>query len=710
MLTQSLNGIWNYKIGKGGERKIKVPFSALAVGHSECSRSFHVAAEYEKIYLKFDGITYSAKVFVNEAEIGKMLPYCEYSFDITDCVKRRGNSLRVELEDISPAFGPTEGWENFGGIIRDVSLVYLPENHIENVFAHSVLTENYKSAELTVETECTNTNNSEFEISLSYGGKSVLEYTQSALEAPVKVTINDIHPWSPENPELYVLTVRLKTCGTVTDTYICKYGFRELSHDRHRFFLNGRPLFLVGVCKHEMVADSGHCPTERQMRDDLLMIKETGCNFVRLVHYPHNKKILDFADEIGLFVSEEPGLWWSDTSDTEIAKASLEVLKRTILRDRNHPCIAFWLCFNECRFTENFLIDSASVCRKYDPTRMVSGANCMSNEDTKKYYSICNFDFYTMHPYSATFERARQSAEFLNDKPLIFTEWGGYYVYNNPSLLADFIEEMNRLYTEASDDGALAGAFFWCWAEVNDFNRGAPACTDGRLKEGLVTYDRKPLLNFDAFCKSVSEIGKKKEETPFWHTAEIEMDFGKNYLKNGDFHRLEEKMKQISTEMSPSSVMRPRKLTKGPVLKEVLSLNDIPVMICDGDELQIEYNRFTENVTIVGLVSMSKGYPLSGEYGEDVFTLEISYDSGETEKHAFKNGVDVTTAFTVHKSSRINPVAESAKRTLTFGYDKNFECYVINSVTLKTENRSKIKQLSFHSSDNGYDLLLYGVF
>ena len=172
----------------------------------------------------------------------------------------------------------------------------------------------------------------------------------------------------------------------------------------------------------------------------------------------------------------------------------------------------------------------------------------------------------------------------------------------------------------------------------------------------------------------------------------------------------EEKMKQISTEMSPSSVMRPRKLTKGPVLKEVLSLNDIPVMICDGDELQIEYNRFTENVTIVGLVSMSKGYPLSGEYGEDVFTLEISYDSGETEKHAFKNGVDVTTAFTVHKSSRINPVAESAKRTLTFGYDKNFEGYVINSVTLKTENRSKIKQLSFHSSDNGYDLLLYGVF
>ena len=95
-----------------------------------------------------------------------------------------------------------------------------------------------------------------------------------------------------------------------------------------------------------------------EMETDMRMIKEMGCNFVRLVHYPHNKRILDIADRLGLMVSEEPGLWWSDTSLSEVAGGSTEVLRRTILRDRNHPCIVFWLCFNECEFTEEFLTSS----------------------------------------------------------------------------------------------------------------------------------------------------------------------------------------------------------------------------------------------------------------------------------------------------------------------------------------------------------------
>ena len=141
-------------------------------------------------------------------------------------------------------------------------------------------------------------------------------------------------------------------------------------------------------------------------------------------------------------VSEEPGLWGSDTSLPEVANGSLEVLKRTILRDRNHPSIVFWLCFNECKFTEKFLADSATVCRKYDPTRRVSGANCMTNEETLYHYNKCKFDFYTMHPYSDTFKRSKTSAEILHDKPLLFSEWGGYHVYDNPHLLLDFMSEI----------------------------------------------------------------------------------------------------------------------------------------------------------------------------------------------------------------------------------------------------------------------------
>ena len=102
--------------------------------------------------------------------------------------------------------------------------------------------------------------------------------------------------------------------------------------------------------------------------------------------------------------------------------------------------------------------------------------------------------------YSDTFARARESARVLNDKPLMFTEWGGYFVYDNPHLLTDFMNEMYKLYLQSDQDGALAGESIWYWAELNDFNRGKPACIDGALKEALVDKYRNPTMIYVPFC------------------------------------------------------------------------------------------------------------------------------------------------------------------------------------------------------------------
>ena len=87
MRTQSLNGTWMYRIGRGPETPREVPFSALAVGHSECRRSFVPAQKAGITLLKFDGITYYAQVFLNDRLLGEMLPYCEYEFEISDIVE-----------------------------------------------------------------------------------------------------------------------------------------------------------------------------------------------------------------------------------------------------------------------------------------------------------------------------------------------------------------------------------------------------------------------------------------------------------------------------------------------------------------------------------------------------------------------------------------------------------------------------------------------
>lgn len=715
MRTQTLNGEWLYRIGHGDERPITVPFSALAVGHSECRRCFNLEHTSERVFLQLDGIAYVGRVFLNGTFLGEMLPYSEYRFDVTQVVRPQSNELRVELEDIAPAFGPTAGWENYGGIIRDVSLVYLPANHITDVFAHSVLSDDYQSAVLTVETACSEMEGSAFDISLLNGDRAVLSYSQAAGEN-LAVCVNDIELWSPESPRLYCLRVTLRQHGRVLDERQINIGFRSLTCDRHRFFLNGQPIFLAGVCKHEMVGGSGHCPTEAQIEADLRAIKAAGCNFVRLVHYPHGKRVLELADKIGLMVSEEPGLWWSDTADERVKNGSLEVLRRTILRDRNHPCVAFWLCFNECRFTEQFLLDSAAVCRKYDPTRMVSGANCMSDADTKKYYNLCGFDFYTMHPYSPTFDRARDCARILNDKPLLFTEWGGYHVYDNPHLLTDFLMAMNALYLNASedlkaaDDGALAGAFFWCWAELNDFNRGRPACIDGNLSEGLMTAERQPTLIYDAFCRAIRRMGQPEEEVPFWMEPVLPLEGAARNALSADLgDGFSAYMASLAAMEREKKSMRFRVLKKGSVLEGAGALNARPMVLCDGADVTVGCDIRTQKITLCGLCSLKKGYPLSGEYGETAAFIELTFEDGAHQAIPLRNGIEITTAFALYQSSRINPVAERARRAALFGYEKNFEQYVMNALTVDMENASALRQIRLRSSGCGYDVLMYGI-
>ena len=710
MKIESLSGIWMRRIGCGEEHSQTVPYSTLAVGRSTCRRSFTVQ-DFTRLFLKLDGITYHATVLLNGEVLGEMLPYCEYEFEITDRVRVGENELTVELEDLQLSFGPTAGWENFGGIIRDVSLIYRDENFITDVFFKSTLQNDYRDATVTVDVTTDRPTAGQARVELFDGdGTCVLSYCQAVGAGETK-SVSGVRLWSPDTPNLYRLCVTFLEDGAAVDSYTCSVGFRELSCERHRFLLNGKPLFLKGICKHEMIGDSGHVVTPAQIEEDLRMIKSTGCNFVRLVHYPHCRVTVDIADRLGLMVSEEPGLWWSETAHEEVARGSLEVLRRTILRDRNHPAIVFWLSFNECRFTEKFLADSARICRELDPTRLVSGANCMSNEDTLIHFNKCGFDFYTMHPYSSSFERAQKSAQMLCDKPLLFTEWGGHYVYDNPGYLRECIRKMAALYHQNSDEGALAGAFLWCWADYNDFNRGAP-CVNGELFEGIVTMDRQKHLCYDAFCEELARIEEPPAASEYAFAAFSEIGGDALTYVSGDvgFERV---MDDIADEARalPFYAMRQRKIKVGPRLAraEVEGLAATPAVLNDGGRLVYECSRVIDTLTLIGLTSPRKGYPIGGELGETVATVRIYTESGVTER-ILRNGREVTTAYATLASSRIDPVADLAPRFAEFSYDQNFEKYVINRLDIDLDSPTCVDRVEIESRDNGYQLLMYGVF
>ena len=715
MKKQALNGKWLYRVGKGTETEREVPFSALCVGHSECRRIFDLEFTAKKYLLKLEGITYSAKVTLNGEYLGDMLPYCEYVFDVTGAIKPENNELLVELEDIAPAFGPTAGWNNYGGIIRDVYLFFADEAYLEDVFFYSELKNGYKDADYTIETKISAEIDASVRYTLSFDGKAVDSFVAPAGVNKVTRTVENVLLWSLDTPNLYQLRAVLIKDGKEIDSYECNVGFREIKCDRHRFIINGSPLFLLGVCKHEMLYGYGHTVPKAEIERDLRRIKDTGCNFVRLVHYPHSKATLDIADKLGLMVSEEPGLWWSRTEVPEVSKGSLEVLKRTVLRDRNHPCIAFWLSFNECRFTEQFLIDSARVCRECDPTRMVSGANCMSNEDTLKYYNICGFDFYTMHPYSETPQRGLDSAKILHDKPLLFTEWGGYHVYENPHLLSDFIRKFYALYEQNSDEGALAGAFFWYWREVKDYGRGKPACVDGTLKEALVCADGEPTMIYEAYKNTWQSVQAESSytDTYYYEPCAYLNNSALNYIGGGaSYLEAFERAKPSEWEKQKFNGMRYRRMTIGPVLQheETKGIALTPYVICDGTKACFDGAKNNGKITVLGAVSMSKGYPISGEYGETAAVLEVSYSDGKSEKIELRNGIEITSVYTSIGSSVIEPIAEKSVPFARFGYERNFENYLINSLSLPLSADSDVIKVTVSSACNGYDVLIYGVY
>ncbi len=708
MIRQSLNGRWSYETARGEREEITVPFSLTPVGRSIVGRHFSLDEKSGRYFLFFEGITYAARVFLNSKLLGEMLPYCEYRFEITDIVESE-NELVVELDDIEPKFGPSAGWGNYGGIIRGVYLENSEAEYIKDVFFHSELENDYRDAKFIVEVEVDGKTYDEVEVELRYDGKTVDKYTVLHKDSWRKIT--GVSLWSPDEPNLYELTVTLKKDGRIIDEYFKKVGFREFKCSKHRFILNGKELFLQGVCRHEVMDDYGHTVPEEIVKNELAEIKRTGCNFVRFVHYPHSKRAVELADELGIMISEEPGLWWSDTSDPEISAGSLEVLRRTILRDRNSPSIMFWLCFNECKFTEQFLIDSARVCRETDPTRLVSGANCMSDDDTLKYYNICGFDFYTQHPYSPTVDRAVEAAKKLNDKPLMFTEWGGYDLYDNPALLKRFISRFYELYLQNDSEGALAGASFWYWSEGFDYNRGKPFCVDGRLKESLKTGDGKKTLIYDAFVDGFKEAKNPVKAEELYEYISLDELEGKKAALCDAVTDLEALRVKAEERMKPGvERLRHRKITVGPILQkeEIKGISLVPYLL--KDNLTFTLNAKSDCLTIIGATSLRKGYPLSGDYGETVALLTVEFACGETKEIELKNGEHFTTAFTTIASSRINPLASKATAFARFSYDKNFENYIINKLEIPFGEEKSVTAVKISRLNDEYDLLFYGVF
>jgi len=191
-----------------------------------------------------------------------------------------------------------------------------------------------------------------------------------------EIIIKEVSPWSAETPNLYKLVLAIFNLdGDLIETVSTKIGFRSVELKNGQMLVNGEPIIIKGVNRHEHDPVMGRTVDEDLMVKDILLMKQFNVNAVRTSHYPNHPRWYELCNEYGLYVMDEANLeshafWSKFTLDPVWRPAFLDRAKRMVLRDVNHPSIIFWSLGNEAGYGPNH--DAmAEWIRNYDPSRLI---------------------------------------------------------------------------------------------------------------------------------------------------------------------------------------------------------------------------------------------------------------------------------------------------------------------------------------------------
>lgn len=361
-------------------------------------REFYIDEDIEdkRVILRFEGVDSAFHVWINGSEVGysqgSRLPS---EFDITPYVKTGRNILAVRVYQWSDgSYLEDQDMWWLSGIFRDVYLIIRPEVYVRDIFIVGDLDEKYESGTLKVKLELTNTKRKEIDsyrisfVFLDGSYKTIKEEEREVSLKPLEEKIFEIEfsvdnprKWSAEDPYLYNLIIILKDKkGNILEVIPNKVGFRKVELKNGVFLVNGVPIKLKGVNRHEHHPDFGRAVPIEWAEQSIILMKRHNINAVRTSHYPDDPRFYDLCDKYGIYVIDETDLechgfaFTGDinriSNDPEWQEAYIDRIERTVHRDKNHPCVIFWSLGNESGFGINHKA-MAEWCRKNDPTRLI---------------------------------------------------------------------------------------------------------------------------------------------------------------------------------------------------------------------------------------------------------------------------------------------------------------------------------------------------
>ena len=473
-----------------------------------------------RYYMKIDAASKAANIRVNGKEVGSHVGgYTACIVDITEYI-RKENLIEITVDngrkDITPISADFTFW---GGIYRDVWLISTPKQHFnmsnmgsDGIFISTPVV-NEKRGVLKVKCEVTNDSHesSILEVrsaiyspqgkllqtikqkqKLKSGETYIFENTSGAIESP------DL--WSPETPSLYLVKTTLvdPKSGKLLDEKNHKVGFRWFTFDGSKgFFLNGKSYKLRGLNRHQDQAPAGVALDDEAHRRDIFLMKELGCNFIRISHFPQDDAILEMCDELGLLAWEEIPII-NIVPNTPGYDDNCEYNLREMIRQHyNHSSVITWGYMNEILLTApsigkpewlackertvNLAQRLEAVLKEEDPGRasvMAFNMTNLYNEIGLNLVDVVCWNLYhgwyvdKLKDFNAWCEDQHRR---YPDQPMIISEWGAgsdKRLHSTQGRAFDFSIEYQQTYIEhylpfIENTEWISGCAYWNFIDFN---------------------------------------------------------------------------------------------------------------------------------------------------------------------------------------------------------------------------------------------------
>lgn len=493
-----------------------IPSDYNPVGSYKTSFTIKKSALAGEVFLHFGGVNSAFYCWIN----GKKVGYSEGSktpaeFNITSFIQEGQNTLAVEVYRWSDgSYLEDQDFWRLSGIERDVYLVTTPKIRIRDFFATPQLENNYKDGKLAVAVEIQNksienSRNHTVEVAVfDADGKEVTRLNKK-LKSAIKdlnfaIDVPNVKLWSAEKPYLYQLVINLKDSnGNAVESTGSKVGFREVKIANGQLLVNGQPVLLKGVNRHEHDERYGHVISKESMLKDIELFKQNNINAVRTSHYPNDPLWYQLCDQYGIYVIDEANIethgFGYDEDKTpankpEFLEPHLDRMRRMVERDKNHPSIIIWSMGNEAGDGPTF-IQGYEWIKQRDSSRVVHYERSERGKEFKeKHTDIISW------MYARTWDLEKYYIGKFPDRPFIWCEYSHAMGNSTGNLvdLWDFVRKHKQ----------VQGGFIWDWVDQGLLKKGAdgeefwayggdfePAGVhhDGNFcLNGLVNPDRSP--------------------------------------------------------------------------------------------------------------------------------------------------------------------------------------------------------------------------